>query len=302
MQNIEIQYSTDDNSVNFIDSNPSSGFFESRYVRRGEEYFIVYLSIQSACNLGCKMCHLTATQQKKMIENTEHQLLEQARMVLSHYAGLVAAGHEKPAKHMHFNFMARGEVLNSNVFTDPELTNSVLTKLSTLANTVGLEAHFLLSTIMPQSYIDKDLVTGFTGIQPYFYYSIYSMDMRFRKKWLPMAMNPTDAINKLSVWNDFSENKFKIHYAFIKDQNDSAKDVSDICDFLLSYGLTPDVNIVRYNPYSEKFGTESDESTIERNVNIFREKLSSNVKVISRVGKDVKASCGMFIEQQKTAL
>ena len=84
-----VEHSKEDNSVNFIDSSPVSGFYESRYVRRGEDYFIVYLSVQSACNLGCRMCHLTATKQKKVIDNTEsiwtYIMLEKARFTNRYY-------------------------------------------------------------------------------------------------------------------------------------------------------------------------------------------------------------------------
>jgi 23S rRNA (adenine2503-C2)-methyltransferase len=292
-----IEHSEQDNSVNFIDSSPVSGFFESRYVRRGEDYFIAYLSVQSACNLGCTMCHLTATKQKKVIENTEESLLIQAQKVIEHYLHLVVTGQEKPAKYMHFNFMARGEVLNTPIFQDPETSYSLLSKLRALSERINLQARFLLSTIMPESYRKHDLNANFNVIQPYFYYSLYSLNEEFRKKWLPMAMNPNDAINKLSNWNAFSEHDFKVHYAFIENENDSIKDINQICDLLLSKGLRPDVNIVRYNPYSEKFGQEPNEEVIERNADIFRNKLNNNVKVIKRVGSDVKASCGMFIEK-----
>lgn len=293
---LRIEHSTEDNSVNFIDSSPSSGFFESRYVRRGDDYFIVYLSVQSACNLGCRMCHLTATKQKKVIENSESNLLMQAQAVLNHYQELVRSGKEKPAKYMHFNFMARGEVLNTPIFKDPESTFSLLSKLRGLSESINLNARFLLSTIMPTAF-NGDLNEIFKTIHPYFYYSIYSTNDDFRKKWLPMAMNPSNALDKLSLWNGFSEHDFKIHYAFIEGENDSPKDIYNICQLLLSRGLKPDVNIVRYNPYSSEHGQEPNENTIRLNANKFRDLLGSHVKVIDRVGKDVKASCGMFIEK-----
>jgi 23S rRNA (adenine2503-C2)-methyltransferase len=292
-----VEHSKEDNSVNFIDSNPVSGFYESRYVRRGEDYFIVYLSVQSACNLGCRMCHLTATKQKKVIDNTESALLMQAQAVLNHYQELVKSGKEKPAKYMHFNFMARGEVLNYSPFTKPDTTYSLLSKLRGLSESIGLNSRFLLSTIMPTSFKKYDLSEVFNIIQPYFYYSIYSLNENFRNKWLPMAMKPDIAIDMLSSWNSFSEHKFKIHYAFIEGENDSISDIENICQLLKSRGLYPDVNIVRYNPYSIEHGVEPSENVIQQNANLFRSYLSSNVKVIKRVGKDVKASCGMFIEK-----
>jgi adenine C2-methylase RlmN of 23S rRNA A2503 and tRNA A37 len=294
---LRIEHSQDDNSVNFIDSSPESGHYESRYVRRGEDYFIVYLSVQSACNLGCRMCHLTATRQKKMIENSEESLLMQAQAVLNHYQELVKSGKEKPAKYMHFNFMARGEVLNAPIFKDPNTAFSLLSNLRGLSESIGLNARFLLSTIMPNSFKEHSLEEIFKIIHPYFYYSLYSVNDDFRKKWLPMAMPPKDAINKFVSWNGFSEYNFKIHYAFIEGENDSPKDIYNVCRLLLSHGLKPDVNIVRYNPYSPEHGQEPNGNIIRLNANKFRELLGSNVKIIDRVGKDVKASCGMFIEK-----
>lgn len=294
---LRVEYSEQDNSVNFIDSSPESGFYESRYVRRGDDYFIVYLSVQSACNLGCEMCHLTATKQKKVIENSMTGLLMQAKAVLAHYTKLVESGQEKPAKYMHFNFMARGEVLNAPILIDAKSSYLLLSGLRELSENIGLNARFLLSTIMPKSFSKFNLNESFDIIQPYFYYSIYSVNEAFRKKWLPMAMNPSDALDELAAWDQFSEHKFKIHYAFIEGENDSEKDVHDICDLLLSKALTPDVNIVRYNPYSPKHGQEPSEMRIQANAHIFRQRLGSHVKVIQRVGKDVKASCGMFIEK-----
>ena len=47
-------------------------------------------------------------------------------------------------------------------------------------------------------------------------------------------------------------------------------------------------NIVRYNPYSASQGVESS------NLSEIQEVLKA--KIISRVGKDVKASCGMFVQ------
>jgi hypothetical protein len=65
---------------------------------------------------------------------------------------------------------------------------------------------------------------------------------------------------------------------------------------LKKYQVNFDFNIVRYNSYSEKYGDESSEFVVHRNADIIRNELNNNVKIIPRVGKDVKASCGMFVE------
>jgi len=298
MEQIKIVKSIEDNSVNFINNEVKVGFFESRYVRRGEDYFIVYLSIQSGCDLGCRMCHLTATKQKEYVNNTIDNLVNEARVVIEHYKNLVKNGIEKPAHHMHFNFMARGEALNSEIFKNQESAYELLSKLRKLAEEIKVSPRFLVSTIMPESFSNNSLINSFKIIQPYIYYSLYSTNKDFRKIWLSKAMEVDRALEKLSEWNKFSDQKPKIHYAFIEGQNDSEKDVIDICKKLKEYELKLDFNIVRYNPYSEKFGKESDIIIIERNAKIIKEELNSNVKIIPRVGRDVKASCGMFIEKE----
>tara|TARA_B100002019_G_C21234023_1_gene581710 strand:- start:404 stop:1300 length:897 start_codon:yes stop_codon:yes gene_type:complete len=297
IKTIHIQKSTIDNSVNFIDETPDVGFFESRYVRRGDDYFIVYLSVQSGCDLGCRMCHLTSTKQTDYINNSIDSLLSQAKDVLEYYQTLVDDGIEKPAKYMHFNFMARGEVLNSPIFQESESAYTALKELRNLAESYQLNARFLLSTIMPKSAENIDLINTFNIIQPYFYYSLYSLEPGFRKKWLHNAMDPYESLNRLKEWSAFSEHSPKIHFALIKGENDDYETISNICDYLEEINFKPDFNFVRYNPFSERYGEEPEERHIQQIATLIRNRLGVNVKVIPRVGSDVKASCGMFIKK-----
>src|SRR3954452_4516134 len=93
-----------DDSVNW-DRLADVGRIEARYVRRCPDYVVVYLSSQTGCNQGCRMCHLTATGQTRLRDVTHEEFLEQARTVLDHYQS------QPPARAVHFNFMARGEPL-----------------------------------------------------------------------------------------------------------------------------------------------------------------------------------------------
>src|SRR6202040_3898560 len=97
--------SEQDASVNW-DRPADVGRLEARYVRRCPDYFVVYLSSQTGCAQGCRMCHLTATGQTRLRDATLWEMIEQARTVLDH-AGRGAA----PPRSVHFNFMARGEPL-----------------------------------------------------------------------------------------------------------------------------------------------------------------------------------------------
>src|SRR5690349_16667872 len=101
--------SREDASVNW-DRAADVGRIEARYVRRAPDYAVVYLSSQTGCEQGCRMCHLTATGQTRLRDVTHAEFLEQADAVLDYYRRAAP-----PAKSVHFNFMARGEPLANRV-------------------------------------------------------------------------------------------------------------------------------------------------------------------------------------------
>src|SRR6185312_14405072 len=117
--------SAQDASVNW-DRPADVGRLEARYVRRCPDYFVVYLSSQTGCAQGCRMCHLTATRQTRLRDVTFGEMIDQAKTVLDHYRREAA-----PARCVHFNFMARGEPLaNRNLMADAD---GLLGELSQLA-------------------------------------------------------------------------------------------------------------------------------------------------------------------------
>jgi len=270
-----------DESVNYITKAPV-GYFESRYVRRTKDYFTCYLSCQSGCNLACKQCFLTASGQTQRINASLGDLIEQVKPVIEHYKT------QDEAKIINYSFMARGEVLDSNVNGDYLLELGYRAKLN------NLKPRYCISTIMPKS-LNFDLVDRFLPVQPDLYYSIYSTNSVFKSKWMPNAMEPEMAIKLLADYQNYSKKIIKLHWPFIKNENDSEKDVLDIIKIVNDYKLRVDVNIVMYNPYSDKHGEESDITTIYRNCNLLKSNLpGSVVKLVDRVGQDVFGSCGTF--------
>ncbi len=270
-----------DSSVNFIED-ALTGFIETRYVRRNSEYFIAYLSSQTGCNRGCRFCHLTTTKQTKFENVTFSQLLKQSDVIFDEYK---ASGIK--AKYVHFNFMARGEPLNN-----PNIDDHLLTQLGLQAINEGLFPKFNISTIIPRDFSlrFKDI---FRVVYPTIYYSIYSIKETFRRKWLPNAMPPDEALELLAEYQRLSKKLIKFHCAFIKGENDSRQDVTNMMWKIEDYGIKGEFNIVRYNPYSPEQGEETTEEQLEQirlNIATFMP-----VKVIPRVGQDVKASCGTFV-------
>lgn len=286
----EVLKSDEDRSVNFI-LPMKDGFLEARYVRRNDDHFIVYLSSQTGCKHACRFCHLTATGQTSFEPVTMDLYLEQALRVLAYYDGIVDS--EKPIKNVNFNWMARGDALsNPHMIND---NREIIGCLSCLARQRGLHAKFNVSTIIPCDF-KSTLLTAFGGSPIDFYYSIYSMNEKFRKCWLPKALPVMHALELLSEWQKSQHREVVLHWAFIAGQNDSEADVHDICDAIDQNGLQVRVNIVRYNPPNEK-SVETPQVIIDRNLRIIQERLSEQSKIVQRVGPKIFASCGMFVDK-----
>jgi adenine C2-methylase RlmN of 23S rRNA A2503 and tRNA A37 len=216
-------------------------------------------------------------------------MLEQARTVLDHYRR-----EGPPAKTVHFNFMARGEPLASQILLAD--ADGLLGELSRLAVALGLRPRHLISTIYPKELGNRPLEDVFVTHHPDIYYSIYSTSERFRRRWLPKALPAEAALDRLASWQRSTHKIVALHHAYIAGENDGEGDVHAVCDAVEERRLMVHVNIVRYNPPDPaRHGVEPAEEVIQRNAAIYRARLpNANVSVIARVGYDVAASCGMF--------
>lgn len=282
-----------DQSVNFEHVfEDHKGRLEARYVRRTDEYFIVYLSSQTGCKQACRMCWLTATGQNDSRDVTVEEYLQQAIEVLEYYAN------NKPqAKRVHFNFMARGEPLANRIFLNN--ADQILRQLKELAESYGLIAKFLISTIFPEEFGDHYLREVFRDpdVYPELYYSVYALGDKFRRRWLPRAQSPRNAFSALKDWQLHTGKVPKIHYAFIENENDTLHDVKEIIDMIDGYELDVNWNIVRYNPPTGHWSREPSEKQIDYLHQYIQKRLpEARVKLIPRVGTDVQASCGTFLK------
>jgi 23S rRNA (adenine2503-C2)-methyltransferase len=284
-----------DASVNW-DKPADVGRIEARYVRRCPDYFVVYLSSQTGCNQGCRMCHLTASGQTRLRDVTHEEFLTQAGTVLDHYRR-----EAPPARSVHFNFMARGEPLANPVLLTH--ADELLGDLAERAVALELRPRYLVSSIFPKELGDRLLEDIFIRYHPELYYSLYSVRERFRRRWLPKALPVEEALDRLVSWQRSTYKICKIHYAFIAGENDSEAEVHAICDALESRRLMVHVNIVRYNPHDpRRHGVEPREEVIQRNAKIYESRLPyARVRIIPRVGYDVHASCGMFFAPEGPA-
>jgi adenine C2-methylase RlmN of 23S rRNA A2503 and tRNA A37 len=281
-----------DASINWVGDTDDGGKVEARYVRRDHRpngYFIAYVSSHTGCAKGCRFCHLTQTAQTQMTAVDIDGIVAQAEQVLAHHDQ-----HGSAAAVVHYNFMARGEALaNPHILAGGD---ELYRRLAERAVARDLQPAVKISTIWPTELDGRRLSDTFAEHQPDIYYSIYSTNPDFRRRWLPRALPHTEALAALADWQHVTRKIPVLHWAFIAGENDSDADIDGITAAVTDAGLRVDVNIVRYNPYSTRQGTEPPEARIHDLAERLRRNLAgARVQVVSRVGPDIGASCGMFV-------
>ncbi len=282
---MKVLQSTLDESVNYVESmHPEPGAVETRYVRRGNKD-ILYLSSQTGCEKLCKMCWLTATGQTKF-RNLEYWEFEKQLIVGGqHFENKIKTLGEP----LHINFMARGEPLSNPVLA------LNWNQLMGYANTLFYWKNPIVpivSSIIPNDKFDLGFFRG--KYMPRLYWSVYSINPEFRRRWLPNAMPFDDCVNVLKHYHQMG-GEIRVHFPFIEGQNDSESDVVSMAQALHQSRLPLKINIIRYNPPNDK-SKESPPEIIRRNIDLMRIYLPyAEFKMIDRVGTDVYASCGQFI-------
>ena len=290
--------SKDDASVNHVVATKDGGMLECRFVQRKENYFIIYVSSHTGCNHSCRFCHLTATRQTMMSPASFEDYLSQVKKVLQTYEERKQNG-LKPVSKVHVNFMSRGEALSNPTLVEQGV--ALFNKMEEIIHSVEPEAevHFLVSSIIPKDF-SGDLSVILNHPRAYLYYSLYSLDPSFRKRWLPKAMNPYEALELSKRYQQQTGQRVVLHWAMIEGQNDSEAQVQDIINEVQGLDLKVKFNLVRYNPHDSRHGQETSEKKLQQLFSMLKEAFGdSESRIVPRVGFDVKASCGMFVDPKE---
>lgn len=295
-----------DKSINIINNN-----YESRFVQRSDNYFIVYVSGHNGCSQFCRMCHLTHTRQTSMadadIENMANQIKGTIEAALDNQSINVGA-----LKKVHINFMARGDALLNQYVASRwnELEQRLSSIVHSALQRTDIPVLYLVSTIFPSSLNTEqtmNILKQFVAADnpPRLYWSAYPMITdKERARWLPMATNINKSLDFFDAYGYMLEvagkpRKNKIHFALIEHQN------IDIAHQVFSQKLRQDggepkhINLVLYNPPFAGHSNEASEQDYRKVSGIYRD-AGHTVKIIPRVGTDVKASCGTFVNTLET--
>jgi 23S rRNA (adenine2503-C2)-methyltransferase len=275
-----------DKSVNFFVSTPDGGKIETRFVQRYTDRFIVYISSMTGCDKACRFCHLTQNGETMATLLTREQMVAQAEMVLNESSFA-------DAKLVHFNFMARGEPLSN-----PAVDATLFKQLKALAEERGLDCRIKISTILPfDTVTDSGRNLWDKDTPPVdLYYSLYSIDASWRRRWIPKAKAPSEALGWLHRYQQASGNRVILHWALIDNENDDLDGAQAAFEMARAAGISFDFNLVRYNPANDK-SKEASEPGIEGFMKIASRAVSEGqrARMVNRVGFDVAASCGMFL-------
>lgn len=295
---MQILKSAFDSSVNFIIPYKKS-IIECRYVRRADHYISTYLSSHNGCNMGCKFCWLTATGQNTFNHVTNEFYALQLDTVLNH-AKQIDKELSKDIR-VNINMMARGESLaNKYLVNSYDIFYDELEKI--IEKYEYKEQKINVSTIMPFTIKDKELNEIFKNKPAYMYYSLYSINQNFRDKWIPNALPHRLALNKLKSYQDKSNLPLTIHFCLIKGENDNLDDIREMAKCLEEYNFNQlKFNIIAFNPDPNSQYKEVSLNDQEIIFDILKkvardEEIKTNkTRQVSRVGFDVKVSCGMFV-------
>lgn len=288
-----------DGSINWVIPFKKSKL-ECRYIRRDKKYISAYVSSHNGCVMGCKFCWLTATNQTNFNHVKLDEYLIQLDTILNEAKDYDLDG-DKDDIRINVNFMARGEALANKIVVNNY--GQLYTSYRELINKYGYKnLKMNVSTIMPNTIKDRTLESIFESYPVNICYSLYSLDENFRKKWMPNAMDCYTALNKLREFQEKTDNPITFHWAFIEGENDNIEEVQKIADTLKKLDFTTTkFNLVRFNPDPESTYKEPSEEKLAKIFNIINKSMTNNgatqkSRIISRVGYEVYASCGMFVE------
>lgn len=269
-----------DDSVNYTIPYGKS-MVECRFVQRKSDQIVVYVSSQNGCKMACRFCHLTQTGQTEMEDVTPELFTEQMKVILYNHQNSIIDN-----VRCNVNFMARGEPLENQFIINN--WNEISERLLKITGDFGIyknNVKFNVSTIIPKSVVGT-ATEMFKGCEnTWLYWSYYSHQIAFRKRWMP---NASTIERCLEFIGDYP--RVVVHGAFIKNENDK---IDNLVNMLKEHPHWR-MNIVRYNPFSPKQGSEAD------NINEILLTLDEFTKtqIIQRVGFDQACSCGMFLNSQ----
>jgi 23S rRNA (adenine2503-C2)-methyltransferase len=260
---------------------------EASYIDNGTGKDIVCVPTQTFCCLGCRFCHTTEHRGKVPYRNlTQHEIYE----AVTHVAD---CNNHQPL--FLVSYMGCGEpALN------PVGTIESMKMLRHRWEAFPQDIRFGLATSLPRGCEPKfhwmtvslgrlDLALA---LRMKLHLSLHYTTDALRKKWMPKSLPIVTSLDLASRFQRDTENPVEIHYALIRDLNDTRDDAERLARLLQGRDFN-----VKFLHYNERPGIDVEASAMAK-FDIFKAVLAkSGIESEYYVppGLDIGASCGQFL-------
>ena len=250
---------------------------EVSHIDKDDGKDIICVPTQMGCNQGCLFCHMTGS--RISVVNLSSIAIYDAVCAVREHQGMTG---EKP---LLISYMGCGEPLCNAA--------RLRTSMRILQRDIP-KVRFALATIMPKGceaeWIRLGKFVKELSIDLKIHLSLHFTEDEVRERWLPSAGKIGPSLHLLNWYRDFTGNKTEIHYAPIKEFNDTPADALALAKLV---GRNTVVKLLQFN---EKPGLAV-EASPDCNLENFESDLMVYGIATERYtppGRDIGASCGQF--------
>lgn len=283
MKIIHKEKSKSSNAIKFVFLSDDKLAMESTYINKNDGKDIICLPSQTACNMGCKFCHITDISNSIINRNiTKDEIVEMVKLINNEI--------KFESKTLLISFMGCGEpLLNYKHLIEACVNLSHLYK----------NIRFALATSMPKKYshVIEDIATSVLsqGLDLKIHLSLHYTDNITKKEWMPTSCSVEESIFLLNQYKKLTGSKTEIHYTLIEGVNDTEKDINELCYLLKDYPY----HNVKFLHFNEKDNLDYHKSSIDT-YNRFSKKLEEcgiTSEYYTPPALDIGGSCGQLLKE-----
>ena len=283
---IETLKSKENNVIKYIFLTDDNQITEYSYINKHDGKDIICVPSQTACNLGCKFCHLSDIENIKVRNLKSEEVIESIKIIIDDLK-LLDNCNTPNDKTLLISFMGAGEPL-LNTYNLITVMNRIKQKYENDYKVV----RFAIATLIPkiEKMIDFIDMIKLSELNCKFHFSLHFTNNKQRKEFMPASSDIRNSLALLEHYTLHTGNKAEIHYTLIKDVNDSNQDIDNLLHLVYGRGIP-----IKFLHYNEK-----------KTLNCFTsDRISQFTKVLEDndietefyipPGRDIGSSCGMFL-------
>jgi len=280
---IDILKSKEDNVIKYIFLTNDNQITEFSYINKNDGKDIICVPSQTACNLGCKFCHLSDIDNLKVENLNRIEIYNAIKYIIDDLKLLTKSKN----KTLLISFMGAGEpLLNIHNLT------STMWFIKDQYNNKYNIVRFAIASLIPSI---KSMLKFTEKIKEYnlnckFHFSLHFTNNKQRKEFMPASSDIKNSLALLEHYMLYINNKAEIHYTLIKDINDTNQDIDNLLHLVYGRGIP-----IKFLHYNEK---ETLNCFTSNRISQFTKVLEDNeieTEFYIPPGRDIGSSCGMFL-------